>query len=251
MIIFLKTEEEIEGFRKAGLFAGQVLKKVLDSVEVGVTTKYLDELARKECEVLQVKPVFLGHEGYPAVICASNNFTLVHGLPNDEKLKAGDVLSIDVGVEVDGFIGDTADTIIVGESFQETNKHNLLRACRLALQKAILEAKDGNKLSNISAQIYKTAKENNYSVPVEYGGHGINRYAMHADPFISNIPYENEDITLKYGMIIAIEPMFINGNNPKTSVGKDGWGVIVSDLSAHCEHTVLVGQKSGVVLTQR
>jgi len=252
MIVYLKTKEEIEGFKKAGKFAGQVLQKLIYEVAVGKTTNELDKLAREECERLGAKPAFLGYSGYPAAICASNNSTLVHGFPNDIPLKSGDVLSIDVGVDVDGFIGDTAETIIVGNpSDQEPKAIELVTSCQIALHQAIALSKQGMKLSDVSKEIFNEAKRNGYSVPFEYGGHGIDRHVLHAAPFVPNVPDEAHDIKLRAGMIIAIEPMFILGKDPSTKVAEDGWGVNVNGLAAHCEHTVLVDFGTGIALTER
>jgi len=252
MIIYLKTKKEIEGFKKAGKIAGQILQTLLDSVKVGVTTQQLDELARQECDKANVKPVFLGHSGFPAAICASNNTTLVHGIPDTKPLQNGDVLSIDIGVDVDGFIGDTADTVVVNQNpLTRSEKLQMIMWCKTALFKAIEKAKEGQLLSSVSKEIFNVAKKNGYSVPSEYGGHGISRGEMHAAPFVPNIPDEEHDVTLRAGMIIAIEPMFIMGKNPTTQVAPNGWDVVVDDLSVHCEHTVLVDVCRGIALTER
>lgn len=246
MIIYLKTEKEIERFKESGRITAKILQKVLDNVKIGITTLELDEIARQECKIQNVIPTFLGYKGFPAAICASNNNVLVHGIPNNSPLKYGDVLSIDFGAEIDGFIGDSAETIIVGDT-----NHNLKNACNLALNKSIIVAKDGNKLSDISTEIYNVAKSFGYSIPTKYGGHGIDRCFMHAPPFIPNIPNKELDFTLRAGMIIAIEPMFIMGNSNNTSVFSDGWSVMTESISAHCEHTVLVGSDYGIALTER
>ena len=246
MIIYLKTQQEMEGFREAGKIAGEVLSILTSLALPGITTSELNKIAIDECNKRNVKPTFLGFNGFPAAICTSINHILVHGIPNDEyKLQEGDNITIDVGITKDGFIGDTADTIIVGK---ETN--DLVNSCRLALRNAIYKAKAGNKLMDIAAVISEIAKFK-FSIPPEYGGHGINRNELHADPFVPNILSLRSDFSLRPGMIFAIEPMFIENENSKTSVLSDGWSVLAQGMCAHCEHTILITENEPEILTRR
>lgn len=240
MIVYIKTKEEIEGFIEAGKVAGKILKKLINSVDVGITTNNLDEIARDEFKKHNAVPTFLNYQDYPATICASVNNVLVHGIPNDKPLKENDIISIDVGATIDGFIGDTAETTQIGN-----NKENqkLILECRKALAKSIKVARQGNKLSKIAEIVSNT----NYGIPEEYGGHGINRNELHADPYIPNIPDYENDIRLRKGMVIAIEPMFINGSN---SIKSSGWDIIATANTAHCEHTILVTEKEPIILTR-
>lgn len=248
MIVYLKTKEEIEGFKNAGEIAGLILHELLQAAKPGVTTLELDVMARKKCKEHRVEPTFLGYKGFPSAICASNNEIIVHGCPNSKKLKEGDVLGIDIGVTLDGFIGDTAETVVVGDE-ENPNAEFLVNDCRSALGNAIKAMLPGNKLSEVSEAIKNSSKD--FKVVTDYGGHGIDRYKIHAAPFVPNKPdYEEEDFTLRAGMIMALEPMFVMGD-PNTTVSDDGWSVVVGGKSAHCEHTVLVTENGPLVLTDR
>lgn len=246
MIVYIKSKEEIKGFQEAGKIAGIILNTLLENVEVGITTIELDNIARNECKKHNVIPTFLDYQGYPAAICASVNKTLVHGIPTNVPLLRGDIVSLDVGVTLDGFIGDTAETIEVGTK----NPNNLITSCTSALYLAIKKARAGNKLSDISYVIQKSAQQGGYSIPTEYGGHGIDRNILHSDPFVSNIPDYDEDLVLKPGMVFAIEPMFIMGSS-KVKVSGNGWDIVADGNTSHCEHTILVTEGDAIILTER
>jgi methionyl aminopeptidase len=253
MIVYLKTREEIEGFKRAGKLAANVLSALLKEAETpGICPKDLDNMAKQLCENAGAKSAFHGYEGYPAHICVSVNETLVHGLPDNKPFEKHDIVGIDVGVEIDGFIGDTAETICYMSECDSTYScpSHLVLSCRDALLVAINKAKNGNMLSEIGKAISKVAKERNYKIPREYGGHGMNRYKMHAPPFVSNRQDNDGNIKLRPGMIICIEPMFVDGD-PKTKVSSNGWNVEVGGMSSHCEHTVLVTENEPIVLTRR
>jgi methionyl aminopeptidase len=248
MIIYIKKKEDIELFKKVGEWTAEILSKLLEEAKEGVTTRDLDLIARNECERLGVVPVFLNYRGFPAAICASVNEILVHGTPNDKELKNGDILSIDIGTDRLGYIGDTAESIVIGGG-----QSDIVDKCRLALNKGMDKAIAGNRLSDIAEAIQKIGKKAKYSIALGYGGHGIDRYVLHADPFVSNIPDESEnDIKLRPGMIIAIEPMLIDSKSGETRVSKaDGWSVIAGGMAAHCEHTILITDKEPLILTDR
>lgn len=252
MIIDLKSEQEIDCFRKAGFEAGRILSNLIHYAQVGYTGLDLDKIAIAECEKIGAKPIFLNYRGFPASICVSKNEVLVHGIPDSNPFKNGDLLSIDFGISLDGFIGDTAKTIIVKnkdshEMFKQHSK--LLSDCKYALWKGIQQARNGNKLSDISRAIESVAKEAKFEIPKEYGGHGVSRNNMHSTPFIPNY-YEQTDFdcTLRKGMVFAIEPMFIEGREGLV-VGEDGWSVIAHGNTAHFEHTIAITDGDPVVLT--
>lgn len=248
MLVYIKSKEEIEGFKEAGRIAGKILGKLLNTIDGGVTTRLLDEMAREECDKRNVTPTFLDYRGFPAAICASVNKTLVHGIPTDTPLKQYDVVSIDIGVTLDGFIGDTADTVEVGGMSPKNDA--LITSCRNSLYLAIRKARAGNRLSEVSAEIQRHAKRNKYSLPTEYGGHGIDRNTLHADPFVPNIPDYDDDLRLRPGMIFAVEPMFIIGG-PKLEIAENGWDIVAKCDTAHCEHTILVTDGDPLILTAR
>ena len=269
MIIYLKTQAEISGFKKASKEASRILNILLNTVQANVTTEELNSTAIKECQQINAIPTFLNYQGFPAAICTSINKILVHGIPNTKKLEIDDLLSIDLGVTIDGFIGDVAATISVPEysknsiinSYQGwtyfhvltpvfVNNSNLIAACKAALHEAIKKAKPNNKLSDISRAIKTIANKHKFSTPIQYGGHGINRFALHAQPYIPNDPQLiEEDVTLYPGMVLAIEPMFIDSKSGATEVLSDKWSVLAQGNAVHFEHTILVTEEEPIILT--
>ena len=249
MLVYIKNKQEIEGFKKAGKLTAKILSTILNNVHEGIDTFELDQIARRECDSLGVNPVFLGYKGFPAAICASNNRILVHGTPDRSILRTGDILSIDIGTEIDGFIGDSAETVVVGK-----DSCKIIDTCRQALASAISQAKAGNRLNDIGGAIYKVARKHNFSIPTEYGGHGIGRFALHAEPYVSNFPdrIDEENIKLRPGMILAIEPMMIDATSGETSVlESDKWSVLAKGIAAHCEYTILITEDFPIILTDR
>ena len=242
MIIYLKSQEEIEGFKVAGRMTGEILSLVSKKVKPGVSTEELNQFVIDECEKRNVKPAFLGQYDFPAAICASVNNCLVHGIPNNRPLQEGDLVSIDLGIDYNGFIGDSAITIYLKEA-----PHQLILNCEYLLSQAISQAKPGNKLSDISKAIQNNAM---FSIPFGYGGHGINRGNLHAAPFVPNVEEQEGDVNLYPGMIFAIEPMLINGSEI-TIVSEDGFSVMADGDAAHCEHTILITEDQPIVLTER
>ncbi len=245
MIVKIKSKKEIEGFKIAGKEAARILDKLLSHIQVGCTPKDIDNIAIEECNKIYANPVFLRHEGFPAAICFSKNNVLVHGIPDDTPLKKGDVVSIDFGIEIDGFIGDTAETVVVGE-----DQSKLISKCRSALLKAIQVAVPGNRLSDIGSVIEKIANKNKYQIPKNYGGHGIDCGKLHAPPYVSNFKDYYNDFTLRPGVVLAIEPMFIDSESDNTTVS-DSWSVCAEGLTAHCEHTILIDDSGPIILTRR
>jgi methionyl aminopeptidase len=251
MIVQIKSEKEIQGFIKAGKEAGRILSKLLHHTQCGWTPLEINNIAIEECKKINANPIFLHHEGFPAAICFSKNKTLVHGVPDDTPLEKGDVVSIDFGIEIDGFIGDVADTVIVGKGKKDDKNAKLVSECRHALFKGIQAAVPGNRLNEIGKAIERVAVKHKYKIPSEYGGHGIDRRELHAPPFICNVLDNYNNFTLRHGVVLAIEPMFIIGKSGKTKVSDDGWSVSTNGISAHCEHTIVVHNDGPIILTRR
>jgi methionyl aminopeptidase len=249
MIVYIKSKEDIDKFKIVGRWTAGLLSKLLKEAKEGVTTKDLDSIARRECFAAEMNPIFLDYSGYPAAICASVNEVLVHGIPNDRKLQNGDILSIDIGAERLGYIGDTAESIVIGGA-----QSDIVDRCRDALRVGISKAVAGNRLSDISEAIQRIIRyKPGYSIALFYGGHGIDKHVLHADPFVPNIPDRSEDdIKLRPGMILAIEPMLIDSTSGVTTVSQeDNWSVIADGVAAHCEHTILITDEEPFILTDR
>lgn len=248
-MISVKSEEEIKLMRYSGVIAYQLLINLKDLMKVGITTKELDDYAYKFISEKGCTPSFLGFEGYPASICVSVNEIVVHGIPDKEKiLKNGDIVSVDVGVNYKGYNSDTAYTYIIGNTTKE--KRDLVRYTKEALYKGLEVIKDGIKLNEVCKNIESVAKRHHYSVFRELTGHGVGK-ELHEDPFIPNYSNkESENIILKEGMTLAIEPMFgLKSNN--IWLLEDEWGIETEDKSpsAHFEHTILVTKTGYEILT--
>ena len=248
MGIIIKSDNEIAIMREAGRIVAEVLRTIIRQVEPGITTMDMDKIAEKEFPKLGATSSFKGYRGFPANLCASINDEIVHGIPGDRVLKEGDIVSIDFGVIYNGFQGDAAVTIPVGEVSPETRR--LIASTREALEKGIAEARAGATLGDVSAAIQKHAEEKNYSVVREYTGHGIGR-DMHEDPQIPNYGIRGTGPVLKKGMTLALEPM-LNIGGSATRVAKDHWTVLTADgsLSAHFEHTIAITENEPEVLTR-
>jgi len=239
MLIRLKTQEEIEGFAKAGRLAARILGQLAEEAKPGVTTGWLDRLAREACVVSEAVPVFLGYHGFPAAICTSIGEELVHGIPGDRILQEGDLLKIDIGVDLDGFIGDTANTIRVGRA-QSDDLDRMCLDCHTALLRGIAAARSGCDLGDIGEEISCVARQGGWKVVVNYGGHGLDRGVLHADPFVDNV--RARTLRLRPGMVLAIEPMFVAGLNADTKLAADGWTVLASGPTAHFEYSIVVSE---------
>lgn len=249
MLVRLKGEREIAGFAVAGRHAAAILELLATSVKVGITTREIDDLARSACADHGVVPVFLGYHGYPAAVCVSVNNELVHGIPGNRVLVSGDLVKIDIGVEYNGFIGDTAMTVRVGSSFGD-DLDRMLFDCRTALLRGIAAAKPGGNLADIGTAISEVANECGWQPIIGYGGHGIDKGTLHADPFVDNAGLHQ--MRLRPGMVLAIEPMFVAGLNNETQVADDKWTVLANGPTAHFEHTIVVTELGEPrILTQR
>jgi len=221
-----------------------------EMVRPGISTLLLDEYAEKAIRAAGAKPAFKGYRGYPRTLCTSLNDQVIHGIPaKDVALKAGDILSIDVGAIVDGFYGDAAVTVPVGKISEAAER--LIRVTEEALAAGIHEARPGNRLYDISAAIQEHVEANGYSVVREFVGHGIGR-SLHEDPQVPNFGERGRGIRLQPGMVLAIEPM-VNVGGSKTVVTEDQWTAVTADgsLSAHCEHTIAIQEEGPLILTAR
>ncbi|MBP7276075.1 MAG: type I methionyl aminopeptidase [Kiritimatiellae bacterium] len=244
-----KTPGEIDAMRVSGRLAAQVRDMVARAVQPGVTTRELDELARAEFVRLGCRPAFLGYRGYPASVCVSVNDEVVHGIPGARVIQPGDLVSLDVGVEQDGWFGDTATTVLVGAPSAEAMR--LVDVAGQALEAAIATAAEGRWLSDVSQAVQRTVESNGFSVVRDFVGHGIGR-RMHEEPQVPNfVDRRMSRIRLAAGMTLAIEPM-VNAGGAAVRVEPDGWTVRTADgsLSAHVEHTVVVGRDRGEILTR-
>ncbi len=249
-MVILKSLQEIEKIGNAGVVVADVLAGLRDLVRPGVTTLFLDECAEKAIRTAGAKPAFKGYRGYPRTLCTSVNNQVIHGIPaKDVVLKAGDILSIDVGAVVDGFYGDAAITVPVGRISEAAEK--LIRVTEAALAAGIQEARPGNRLYDISAAVQELVESNGYSVVREFVGHGIGR-SLHEDPQVPNFGERGRGIRLQPGMVLAIEPM-VNMGGSKTVITEDQWTAVTADgsLSAHFEHTIAVRENGPLILTAR
>lgn len=246
-MIYLRSEREITAIEGAGKIVGLAIEKLLSLVRAGISTSELDIQAEKFIISQGGKPAFKGYRGFPASICTSINEEVVHGIPSQRRLEEGDLISIDLGVEKDGFFADAAVTVGIGRIEKDAQK--LIEVTWNALLRGIDKARVGNKISDISYAIEQTAKKENFEVIREYVGHGIGT-KIHEEPPIPNYGEPNEGPLIKSGMILAIEPMLCSGFW-KTDVLKDAWTVITKDrkLSAHFEHTVGVTDEGPRILT--
>ncbi len=247
-MIYLKSPAEIEKIAHACRLAGEVLVSLRSMIEAGVTTKDIERVADQKIRSAGGVPTFKGYRGFPASICTSVNEEVVHGIPSSRKLAEGDIVSIDIGVYMDGFYGDAAVTIPIGRNDRETTQ--LLRVTEEALYKGIEKAIEGNRISDISHGIQQHVEKHGFSVVRLFVGHGIGR-ELHEAPQIPNYGGPGHGPKLKKGMTLAIEPM-VNAGTDEVEVLEDGWTAITSDRkkSAHFEHTILVTSNTPRILTK-
>lgn len=245
----LKSERDLALMRPACVLAQTILDEVCDFIQPGVTTKQIDAFAAERMRHYGAKSAFLGYKKFPCYLCLSVNDQVVHGLATDQRLKFGDIISLDVGVVYHGWIGDTARTVAVGGCSVEAQR--LMDVTEQALYLGIAQAVPGNRVADISRAIQRYVEGNGYSVVREFVGHGVGR-SMHEDPQVPNFDEGKKSPRLQPGMTIAIEPM-VNAGGPEVRILNDGWTVVTKDgqLSAHFEHTVLVTEGEPEILTCR
>lgn len=234
--------------RRAGEITARILQELTEAVEPGVTTLDLDKLAEARCVELGAKPAFKGYHGYPGSLCVSVNEQVVHGIPSTKKvLRQGDIVGLDFGVIVDGYYGDSARTVAVGSVVPEAQR--LLEVTREGLHRGIQEAHVGNRLFDISHAIQNYVESHGFSVVREFVGHGIGR-SLHEEPQVPNYGPKGKGVSLKEGMVLAIEPM-INLGGHAVRIESDGWTAVTVDgsLSAHFEHTVAITKDGPEILT--
>lgn len=233
--------------RQAGRIVAGTLQELAGAVRPGITTIKLDALARQYIQKSGARPAFLGYHGFPATICTSLNEEVVHGIPGLRRLKAGDIISIDVGVFYKGYYGDAAATFPVGEVSPLAKR--LLEVTRESLYKGIEKAYPGNRLYDISAAIQTYVESRGFSVVRSYVGHGIGS-EMHEEPQVPNYGLPGKGPLLEAGMVLAIEPM-VNAGTWEVETLSDDWTVVTKDrnLSAHFEHTVAIMQDGPEILT--
>jgi methionyl aminopeptidase len=247
-MIIGKSKREIEKMRAAGQLVGMVLAELREMVRPGISTIELDRAAEKMIRDAGALPTFKGYHGFPYSICASVNEQVVHGFPSAYQLKDGDIFSIDCGVTLEGFVGDTATTVPVGRPDPEWLK--LIRVTEECLELAIEQCWPGRHLGDIGWAVQQHAENNGYSVVRDYVGHGIGR-KMHEDPQIPNYGKPGLGPKIKAGYVFAIEPM-VNKGTHYTKVLSDGWTVVTMDgqPSAHSEHTIAITEEGPEVLTR-
>ncbi len=246
-MIILKSERDLEAMRPACGVAAAVLNDVAAFIQPGVTTKQVDDYAAARMKAYGGKSAFLGYRKFPSQMCISVNEQVVHGVAGLRQLRFGDIVSLDVGVIYNGFIGDTAKTVAVGGCPLPAQK--LMDVTEEALHKGIAQATPGKKVVDISRAIQEYVEKNGFSVVREFVGHGVGR-SMHEEPQVPNYVDGKSSPRLRPGMTIAIEPM-VNAGLPAVKVLNDGWTVVTQDgsLSAHFEHTVLITEGEPEILT--
>jgi methionyl aminopeptidase len=248
-MVICKSPPELEKMYRAGQIVYGALAQMRSMVKPGISTKDLDEFAEAYTIEHKAKPAFKGYRGYPGSVCTSINQEVVHGIPSAaRKLKEGDILSMDFGVELEGYFGDAALTVPVGKVSPAREK--LLRVTRESLEQAIDKVRPGNRLGDVSAAVQQWVEKSGFSVVREFVGHGIGT-KMHEDPQLPNYGSPGHGAKLQEGMVLAIEPM-VNTGGPGVRVLADDWTAVTTDGSdsAHFEHTVAVTKNGPWILTR-
>lgn len=246
--IVLKSSDEIEKMRKSNIIVAEILAIIKEVAKPGIATIEIERLCEKELKKRKVRPAFKGYRGYPYCLCASVNEEVVHGMPSERVLKQGDILSVDVGIEHDGYYGDAAVTVPIGRISDEAER--LIDAAEASLERGIEKARVGNRLFDISYAVQSYVEENGFSVVRAFVGHGIGR-ELHEPPQVPNFGTPGKGVRLKAGMVLAIEPM-INAGESEVVILDDGWTAVTKDgsLSAHFEHTVAITENGPYVLSR-
>ncbi|MDQ3939956.1 MAG: type I methionyl aminopeptidase [Actinomycetota bacterium] len=247
-MIYKKSPEEIAIMRRGGQILVETMHRLEDALRPGITTEELDAIAQEHMSAAGARPSAKGYRGFPGAICTSPNNVIVHGIPDSTVLKDGDIISLDVALQYEGFHVDNAKTYAVGDIDPE--KARLLEVTQASLEAAIDQCEPGKRLGDVGAAVERVAVAGGYSVVREYVGHGVGR-AFHEDPQIPNYGPPGRREVLAPGMTLAIEPM-VNMGASQTKLLDDGWTVITADgsLSAHFEHTVAITPEGHEVLTR-
>src|SRR5215469_17644014 len=249
MAIVCKSQAEIDKMRRSGHIVRQVLQELRAMVKPEVTTMDLEKTAERRIREFGAKPAFKGYYDYPCVLCTSVNEEIVHGIPSAKRvLKDGDIVSIDCGVVLDGYYGDAAITLALGEVSPERKK--LMEVTEQSLYKAIEQVRIGNRVSDIGGAVQEYVEANGFSVVREFVGHGIGT-RLHEEPQVPNYRSGGPNTRLREGMVLAIEPM-VNSGRPEARVLEDNWTAVTADgsSSAHFEHCVAVTKNGPLILTQ-
>ena len=252
-MIYIKTKKEIDFIRESCKIVAETLQLMKVNVRIGISTKELDQIAEDYILSNNAKAAFKGYSqgglsiDYPASICASVNEEVVHGIPGNRVLKNGDIISLDVGVYKNGYYGDAALSVAVGELSDQ--KQKLMEITEKSLHMGIEEAKAGNHIHDISSTVQNYVESNGFSVVRDLCGHGVGKY-LHEDPSIPNFGKKGTGAKLKNGMTLAIEPM-VNAGDYKVFTAQDGWTILTRDgsPSAHFEHTILISNNRAEILT--
>jgi methionyl aminopeptidase len=246
-VIRLKNAEQLEGVRRSCAMLSQLLAHIVPIVREGISTGELDDATRSFIEARGARSWFLGYAGYPASLCVSVNEEVIHGIPGKRRLKSGDIVGLDCGIDLDGYFSDSAITVPVGEVSEEADR--LMRVTRECLDKAIQAAKPGARVHDISRAVFSHATVNGFGVVRQYCGHGVG-FEAHEDPQVPNYVGPGPNPRLVPGMVLAIEPM-INLGKGDVKVLDDDWTVVTLDkkISAHYEHTIAVLDGGAEVLT--
>ena len=249
-MISIKSDREFEYMREAGRIVAKVHVWMRENVRPGVTTREIDDAAESLIRENGATPEFKGYHGFPASVCASVNHEVVHGIPGPRRLEEGDIVGLDVGARIHGFVGDAALTLPVGRVSEEATR--LLETTAECLDLAVAVCGPGVRLSAIGAAVQRHAEKRGYTLVREYAGHGIGR-KMHEEPSVPNYvdpSLRHRDVVLRPGMAICIEPM-VNVGRPEVRVLDDGWTVVTRDgsLSAHFEHTIGIRTTGAEVMT--
>lgn len=246
-MVILKTLEQIDSIRKSCRIVAYVLSNLKREIKPGVTTKYLNDLSEELCLEKGGTPAFKGYKGFPFSICSSLNHEIVHGFPNDNELIEGSIISIDFGVLFKGWYGDAAFTAGVGKISPPAEK--IITITEQCLYTGIKNSIPGNRLGDIGYSIQKTAEDNGFNVVRDFVGHGIG-LNLHEEPQVLNYGTKGEGLILKPGLVIAIEPMVVQGSY-EAQTRNNNWTVITKDkkLSVHFEHTIVITNDGPEILT--
>ena len=247
-MIYLKTAEEIDKIRRASVAVANGLLKIREAVSPGITLKELDRIAESHAREVGGRPAFKGYRSYPASLCTSVNYVVVHGIPDGYRLKEGDIVGIDYGIVLDDFYGDSAMTVPVGSVSPRAEQ--LMQVTEESLLRGIAQAIPGNRIGDVSHAVQSYAEAAGFSVVRNFVGHGIGR-RLHEEPQVPNYGNQGKGLKLEQGLVLAIEPM-INEGTHETVILEDGWTAVTKDrkLSAHFEHTIAILREGPVILTR-